>query len=166
MGIRFYCPNGHKLNVKSHLAGKFGFCPECGIRMQIPLEDTRPSSKELRRQPEEQALAAPAAPQIQPAPTALPARSAEIPTVEAAAKKLSAEEPKPAANPYLEDGSLIWYIKDLAGPEYGPVEGRMVADWLCEKRISPAMLLWREDWPNWQEARIVFPELIEIFNER
>ena len=47
MGIRFFCPNGHKLNVKSHLAGKAGFCPECGIRLIVPYESTRKSSKEL-----------------------------------------------------------------------------------------------------------------------
>jgi hypothetical protein len=36
MGIRFYCPNGHKLNVKSFLAGKRGICPHCGIKFEIP----------------------------------------------------------------------------------------------------------------------------------
>ncbi|MCS7237165.1 MAG: GYF domain-containing protein [Thermoguttaceae bacterium] len=50
MGIRFFCPNGHKLHVKSFLAGKRGICPYCGVVVQIPLESTRPSSKELRRQ--------------------------------------------------------------------------------------------------------------------
>ena len=38
MGIRFACPNGHRLNVKSYLAGKRGICPHCGIRFDIPLE--------------------------------------------------------------------------------------------------------------------------------
>jgi hypothetical protein len=37
MGIRFSCPNGHRLNVKAHLAGKRGICPQCGIRVDIPL---------------------------------------------------------------------------------------------------------------------------------
>ncbi|HEX5104978.1 MAG TPA: DUF4339 domain-containing protein [Pirellulaceae bacterium] len=36
MGIRFRCPNGHKLNVKSFLAGKKGVCPKCGTSMRIP----------------------------------------------------------------------------------------------------------------------------------
>lgn len=36
MGIKFRCPNGHKLNVKSFLAGKKGICPHCGTRMRIP----------------------------------------------------------------------------------------------------------------------------------
>lgn len=41
MGIRFFCPRGHKLNVKAELAGKVGICPKCGERMLIPLESTR-----------------------------------------------------------------------------------------------------------------------------
>jgi hypothetical protein len=36
MGIRFTCPNGHKLNVKDHLAGKRGICPSCGTKFVIP----------------------------------------------------------------------------------------------------------------------------------
>jgi len=38
MGIRFHCPNGHKLNVKAFLAGKKGFCPHCGVKVDIPTE--------------------------------------------------------------------------------------------------------------------------------
>ena len=40
MGIRFYCPNGHRLNVKAFLAGKRGICPHCGAKVQIPTEST------------------------------------------------------------------------------------------------------------------------------
>ncbi len=45
MGIRFYCPNGHKLNVKAELAGKMGICPKCGVHMLIPLTSTRMSGE-------------------------------------------------------------------------------------------------------------------------
>jgi hypothetical protein len=38
MGIRFYCPNGHKLNVKTFLAGKRGICPDCDAKFVVPLE--------------------------------------------------------------------------------------------------------------------------------
>lgn len=44
MGIRFYCPNGHKLNVKSELAGKIGICPKCQARMTIPTVSVREST--------------------------------------------------------------------------------------------------------------------------
>ncbi len=36
MGIRFLCPNGHKLNVKSFQAGKRAICPECGAKVVVP----------------------------------------------------------------------------------------------------------------------------------
>jgi tellurite resistance protein TehA-like permease len=38
MGIRFSCPNGHNLNVKTFLAGKRGVCPQCGAKFVIPIE--------------------------------------------------------------------------------------------------------------------------------
>jgi len=48
MGIRFNCPNGHKLNVKAFQAGKKGICPYCGTKFVIPIQSTRKSSKEER----------------------------------------------------------------------------------------------------------------------
>jgi hypothetical protein len=38
MGIRFLCPNGHKLHVKANLAGRKGACPTCGAKVIIPEE--------------------------------------------------------------------------------------------------------------------------------
>jgi hypothetical protein len=38
MGIRFFCPKGHRVHVKAALAGKKGFCPDCGERVRIPHE--------------------------------------------------------------------------------------------------------------------------------
>ena len=40
MGIKFRCPNGHKMNVKGFLAGKRGICPDCGLSFRIPDEAT------------------------------------------------------------------------------------------------------------------------------
>src|SRR5262245_21532760 len=37
MGIKFHCPQGHRLNVKAFLAGKKGICPKCGTKVRIPL---------------------------------------------------------------------------------------------------------------------------------
>jgi hypothetical protein len=43
MGIRFTCPNGHKLHVKAFLAGKRGVCPQCGAKILIPsVEEPQP----------------------------------------------------------------------------------------------------------------------------
>jgi len=38
MGIVAFCPQGHRVKVKDHLAGRKGICPECGARFRIPLE--------------------------------------------------------------------------------------------------------------------------------
>lgn len=38
MGIVAFCPQGHRVKVKDHLAGRKGICPECGTRFRIPLE--------------------------------------------------------------------------------------------------------------------------------
>jgi hypothetical protein len=37
MGIRFSCPNGHKLHVKEFLAGRRALCPTCGVRLVVPV---------------------------------------------------------------------------------------------------------------------------------
>ena len=89
MGIRFHCPQGHKLNVKSFLAGKKGICPHCGVMVDIPTESTRKSSKELKTEragggnqatgaaPVAQPVAVPLAnaPTATPAPVATPAQN-------------------------------------------------------------------------------------------
>jgi hypothetical protein len=49
MGIRFYCPQGHKLNVKEFQAGRRGICPFCGEKILIPTQSSRPSSQEERQ---------------------------------------------------------------------------------------------------------------------
>ncbi len=48
MGIRFCCPNGHKLNVKTELAGKIGVCPKCGAKTTIPTKSVF-TAEEFRR---------------------------------------------------------------------------------------------------------------------
>ena len=64
MGIRFYCPNGHKLNVKEFQAGRRGICPYCGTKFLIPSQSTRKSSKEDRAA--RRAFAAAAFPSLNP----------------------------------------------------------------------------------------------------
>jgi hypothetical protein len=38
MGIVCHCPNGHRVKVKDHQAGKRGLCPTCGAKFSIPAE--------------------------------------------------------------------------------------------------------------------------------
>jgi hypothetical protein len=48
MGIKFYCPSCDKrLNVKTFLAGKAGFCPHCQAKLQIPTESEPKRAKSV-----------------------------------------------------------------------------------------------------------------------
>ena len=58
MGIRFYCPNGHKLNVKEFQGGRKGICPYCGAKIQIPTESTRPPTQRTKRPGPQEGIAA------------------------------------------------------------------------------------------------------------
>ena len=43
MGIEAFCPNGHRMKVKDHLAGRLGVCPTCGSRFRLPeVSDEQP----------------------------------------------------------------------------------------------------------------------------
>jgi hypothetical protein len=45
MGIVAYCPSGHRMKVKDHLAGRKGICPTCGARFRIPLASMTASAR-------------------------------------------------------------------------------------------------------------------------
>ena len=67
MGIRFLCPNGHKLNVKAFQAGRRGICPYCGAKFKIPAESVLPSEKpsaDLSSAGTTPAVSTPAAPSV------------------------------------------------------------------------------------------------------
>jgi hypothetical protein len=80
MGIRFYCPNGHKLNVKEFQAGRKGICPFCGAKILIPTESNRPSSKHDKQGHHHEVAAAPVQPAVA-APSAAMATPTPIPAI-------------------------------------------------------------------------------------
>jgi len=99
MGIRFYCPNGHKLNVKEFQAGRKGICPFCGAKILIPTESNRPSSKHDKQGHHHEVAAAPVQPAAAPvtsAPAAIAAAPVQ-PTV--AAPSAAMGVPTPTAEP-------------------------------------------------------------------
>ncbi len=218
MGIRFYCPNGHKLNVKAFQAGRRGICPYCGSKFLIPSQSTRRSSKEERAV--RRALAA-AFPGVNPASgdiasgisgnmpvgsaqASAPNPSLSTPTLAAsnAGADISPQQtnyspqpdgagtglaspilPTPAvsaanvlttfslddpslalrqerpADPFIEAGDVVWYVRPPSGGQYGPATGKLMRQWLAEGRISPDTLVWREGWRDWQRALAIFPQL-------
>lgn len=161
MGIKFHCPNGHKLNVKAFLAGKRGICPKCGTKMLIPttsepglidsdVEETD-ASQAAAKSNGSGAIAAAAA----SAPVAAAAPSA--PAVSAAPAATGAA---PAANdPIAEAPAAIWYVRPPTGGQYGPARGDIMRKWISEGRVSSDSLVWREGWTDWQNAGQLFPTL-------
>ncbi|OHB66014.1 MAG: hypothetical protein A2V70_13245 [Planctomycetes bacterium RBG_13_63_9] len=179
MGIRFYCPSGHKLNVKEYQAGMKGICPVCGTRVQIPVESTRKSSKAERGDAGRRGSASGAAPQT---PSTTEGRfSAEVdvagdPPVMAAAEPsdafaigagpakvdslgLAGQPRSGAVDPLAEAGDAVWYVRPASGGQFGPASGEVMRTWIDEGRVSGKCLVWREGWRDWQEASQVFTQL-------
>lgn len=185
MGIRFYCPNGHKLHVKEFQAGRRGVCPYCGVDVDIPLTSTRESSKGKsahKRSDEEDVNLNAIAPNA--APDALnsvnynhaiadPAEGASFTSarqdreIELSApieRNVVIPEPTPAASapkpdPFAEAPTALWYVRPAAGGQYGPATAEIMKTWLDEGRISDDSMVWREGWDNWKNAADVFEQI-------
>lgn len=156
MGIRFYCPNGHKLHVKEEQAGKRGICPHCKVRMRIPdktdgvATDKLPTAERLPQEPTH----------VAEAPVKTPLNDDNAPTP-------PAPDPTPGnTRPYdedpLDDPEALWYVRTLDNQEYGPATSAYFREWIEEVRILPDMLVCRNGWERWERAGDVFPELEKI----
>ncbi len=186
MGIRFYCPNGHKLNVKRFQAGLRGICPHCGVKIQIPTESTRPSSKQEDSDAEpvaEPAVEQPVGvspgtpaevplPPFQPGPIAAPAEEDISPQPLAVTSEPTAMalEPPPmevetsapaSADPLAEAGNVVWYVRPASGGQFGPATGEVMREWIDEGRVAVDSLVWREGWRDWEPAADVFLQFRE-----
>lgn len=161
MGIKFHCPNGHKLNVKAFLAGKKGVCPKCGTKVRIPtesepglldsdVEETEATQEGTAKSNGSGAVAAPVM------------ASPKAPAVSAAAAPAHAEHVQETAasdDPIAEAPAAIWYVRPPTGGQYGPARGDIMRKWLSEGRVSSDSLVWREGWTDWQNAGKLFPML-------
>lgn len=165
MGIRFYCPNGHKLNVKDFQAGRNGICPFCGSKIQIPLESTRPSSHQRQPQPQEGGCEDPAASEAtvdemdSPTVAAAAPPPDRNPTPSADSAPSTAALPAEAADPLAEAGEVVWYVRPTSGGQFGPATADCMRTWLAEGRIAAETLVWHEGWRDWRDAGDVFPQL-------
>jgi hypothetical protein len=112
MGIRFSCPNGHKLNVKAFLAGKRGVCPQCGAKFIIPapaetVPAATPQPVAVGQEPSVEIVVAPNA---NPVTNPVGSPSVIIPVSESAvlepnapAQELESEPPPPPVGECLAD---------------------------------------------------------------
>jgi len=148
MGIKFLCPNGHKLHVKSFLMGKKAICPKCGARVVVPNESTLPAGD---ADPDDfgnsvAQVASQSALSLEQAPT--------VSGLAAGTSKAS-----PTADPITEDPTAVWYVRPTTGGQFGPASAEIMRAWLGEGRVGASSLVWRAGWPEWRAAASVFPEL-------
>jgi hypothetical protein len=170
MGIKFHCPNGHKMNVKSFLAGKKGVCPKCGVNVEVPLV----SEGEAAPVTKPKAAAVAAGPALAetlvdegayPAGTAGPADAegdfpeTHVPGGGSNGKFIPPTSDNPMPAVIAQDPLALWYTCTPTGDRYGPVSGEVLNKWLGEGRVSAKSLVWRDGWAEWQRASIVFPSL-------
>jgi len=143
MGIRFVCPNGHKLNVKAFLAGKRGICPDCDAKFIVPeLSGGFAVPVDATVDP----------PKPAPAPSPGPEVSTSI-------------EPPPFGPsdtlPQAIDQSLpdSWYVRPVSGEQYGPANTELMQAWVTEGRVAEDSWVWRTGWDRWKIAREVLETL-------
>lgn len=128
MGIRFYCPNGHKLNVKTFQAGRRGICPYCGASMMIPSESTIPGGKPGSAPAQEPAspVAMPSTvnqPSSQTTPTAAQPTTAGTPTAASWSAAPTPLEPRELAT----QPTPVMATSPAASPLPAPAPGSMGA---------------------------------------
>jgi hypothetical protein len=132
MGIRFLCPNGHKLNVKSDLAGKRAICPDCGAKLVVPAVGMSPSESSLQNIRTTSGAAVVVAAPI--APTAAPSAAAT-------------EQP------------IVWYVRPASGGQFGPLSADELSAWIADQRVMADTYLWRPGWADWRMAGDAPPDL-------
>ena len=96
MGIRFLCPNGHKLNVKSFLAGKRAICPDCGAKVLVPIADDQGGHSQIESVPSFATIGRPVT--IAPSDTASPSVIISTAGIESVAATPTALEPRQSAS--------------------------------------------------------------------
>ena len=181
MGIKFYCPQGHKLHVKTFLGGKRGICPHCGSKVRIPAEnpgllDESPVNV-FQNGPTASATAEAAfaqyqlpniqGPREEPPPANLLA-DADTPAHPTQALLENSSEPEgvhagstigPQIDILGEIPHAEWYVRPRTGGEFGPASNDVMRDWLSQGRVGPDSMVWRKDWASWVQVRDVFPHL-------
>jgi hypothetical protein len=182
MGIRFLCPNGHRLNVKAHLAGQRGICPECGVSMGIPQTSTTETSSGVKNASEDAETAAESvAAAVAESTNSKPAGNASGTTSRRSGNHLKGATPrvasdrsanspgpsmpntptKPPKAQQTPSVSTLWFVRPPAGGQFGPADETTLMRWIHEKRIVADTYLWREGWPKWCRAGDVSSSLPE-----
>ena len=166
MGIKFRCPNGHKLNVKNHQAGKKGYCPKCESQVDIPLQSTRKgkAEREAERLAAEGQAAAPTVASssvgiADTAPPPMPVATRIAPLADVPTASLPNTPPAATTDPLAANPDLVWYVRSTSGNQFGPAKGELFRTWIQEGRVGTDSLVWQEGWGDWKQAGEIFPQL-------
>jgi hypothetical protein len=160
VGIVSFCPQGHRVKVKDHLAGRKGVCPTCGARFRIPLAsaDGPADALPLARVVPLDAAAVAALPRVlltDPTTQPKPARHA-VPVAEAADPGGSAAV---ARYQVLDDRpDLSWSTAVPGGVASAPMAAPELRTWLDSGTVVGNELVWRADWEGWRPVGDVFPD--------
>ena len=150
MGIKFVCPNGHKLNVKSFLEGKRAICPKCGARVVVPSQESLPADAGGTESLDPAGLAAAMGPE----------------EVESESQEDASDTPRAAAgapsDPFAEAPTAVWYVRPATGGQFGPASAQIMRAWVQDGRVGASSLVWRAGWAEWRAAAAVFPQLAEL----
>jgi len=168
VGIRFHCPNGHQLNVKSFLGGKRGYCPKCNVKLRIPTE-SEPGLDPESDSGDELVTDIPADESEPSTSQAIVNMSPQLTgTAGSNSNNGTAAQPatKAATAPIdLEidaDREAHWYLCPPSGGQYGPVGIQTMRQWIAEGRVTADSLVWRNGWPDWLNAGNVFDSLPKV----
>lgn len=158
VGIVAFCPQGHRVKVKDHLAGRKGVCPTCGARFRIPHESIAEPAAPLPLASVVTLDAATIAtlPRVlvaEPAPDATPGgkrRPAE-----------SAASPARPRHPLLDEWpDLVWSIAVPGGVAAAPMSTADLRAWLDSGKAVGTELVWRADWEGWRPLGDAFPDAV------
>jgi hypothetical protein len=131
MGVRFECPQGHKLHVKAHLAGQRGICPECGMRFIVPAFSGG---------------------RVAEAGGETPSTTGGFVSVAVESNATFNAGLNAATGADVEDGdeSIAWHVRPVTGGQYGPVDAATFAQWISEGRVTADGWVWRTGWKDWK----------------
>ena len=166
MGIKFLCPNGHKLNVKGFLRGKKAICPKCGTRVIVPDDDQSVSSEQNEcRRPKKVLVtfwsptrSRPGAKQpkgCRPPSRLCPPRCRKI-----RPSCLGLQPPHRRWRLILSTSAgccLVCPARDGRTVRSGV--GEIMRSWLNEGRVGASSLVWCAGWAEWRPAAATFPKL-------
>ena len=172
MGIVAFCPSGHRIKVKDHLAGRKGICPTCGSRFRIPwaAAATLPAGSfppaagiplaAVVSLDGELAATLPRAIALSAAASVRPESdpAADIDQPSDAEVVVDADPQIPVPGVIAEAMAAAWCTAVPGGDASPPMPAAALLDWLTSGRVTGRELVWRSDWSEWRPVGEVFPE--------